>query len=88
MFVMGMALYTDEPGDDIKLKIVPEYQHYADIFGQERINALPAYTKYDHRVDLVPDAKLPDGPLYPLSKNELEVLWDYIKEREDHGKIR
>ena len=30
IFVMGMAHYTDEDGDDIKLKILPEYQDYAD----------------------------------------------------------
>jgi len=83
-----MALYTDEDGDDIKVKILPSYQDYADIFSQERINALPKHTKYDHCVDLVPDAKLPDGPIYPLSKKELDALWDYIKEMEDHGKIR
>jgi len=88
IFVMGMALYTDEDGDDIKVKILPEYQDDADIFSQERINALPEHTKYDHRVDLVPDARLPDGPIYPLSKKELDALWDYIKEMEDHGKIR
>jgi len=88
IFVMGMALYTDEDGDDIKVKILPEYQDYADIFRQERINALPEHTKYDHRVDLVPDAKLPDGSIYPLSKKELDALWEYIKEMEDHGKIR
>jgi len=85
---MGMALYTDEDGDDIKFKILSEYQDYADIFSQERINALPEHTKYDHRVDLVPVAKVPDGPIYPLSKKELDALWDYIKEMEDHGKIR
>jgi len=88
IFIMGMALYTDEDRDDIKLKILPEYQDYADIFSQERINALPDHTKYDHRVDLVPDAQLPDRPIYPLSKKELDALWDYIKEMEDHGKIR
>jgi len=88
IFVMGMALYTDEDADDIKVKILPEYQDYADIFSQERINALPEHTKYDHCVDLVPDAKLPDGPIYPLSKKELDALWDYNKEMEDYGKIR
>jgi len=31
---------------------------------------------------------LPDGPIYPLSKKELDALWDYIKEMEDHGKMR
>jgi len=85
---MGMAVYTDDDGDDIKVKILPEYQDYADIFCQQRINALREHTKYDHNVHLVPDAKLPDGPIYPLSKKELDALWDYIKEMEDDGKIR
>jgi len=74
IFVRGMALYTDEDGDDIKLIILPEHQDYADIFSLERINALPEHTKYDNRVDLVPDAKLPDGAIYPLSKRELDAL--------------
>jgi len=88
IFVMGMALYTDEDRNDIKVKILPEYQDYRDIFSQERKNGVPEHNKYDHCVDLVPDAKLPDGPIYPLSKKELDALWDYIKEIEDHGKIR
>jgi len=88
IFVMGMALYTDEDGDDIELKILPEYEDYADIFSLERINALPQHSKYDPHVYLVPDAKLLDGPIYPLAKKELEALWEYIKEMEDHGRIR
>jgi len=88
IFVMGMALYTDEDGEDIKIKILPEYRDYADIFSQEKMNALPEHSKYDHSIDLIPEAKLPDGPIYPLSKKELHALWDYIREMEDHGKIR
>jgi len=88
IFVIGMALYTDEDGDDIKVKILPEYQNYADILSQEWLNTLPEHTKYNHRVCLVPDAMLPDRPIYPLPKKELEALWDYIKEIEDHGKMR
>jgi len=88
IFVMGIALYTDEDGDDIKVKILPQYQDYADIFSQQRINALPEHTKYDHRIDLVPEAKLRHGPIYPLSNKELDLFCDYIKEMEDHGKIR
>ena len=37
---------------------------------------------------MIPEAKIPDGPIYPLSKKELDALWDYIREMEDHGKIR
>jgi len=83
-----MALYTDEDGEDIKIKILPQYRDYGDIFSQEKINALPEHSKYDHRIDLIPEAKLPDGLIYPLSKKELDAVWDYIGEMEDHGKIR
>jgi len=76
------------PQNDIKIKILPEYRDYVDIVSQEKINALPEHSKYDHRIDLIPKAKLTDGPIYPLSKKELDALWDYIREMEDHGKIR
>jgi len=74
--------------EDIKIKILPEYRDYADIFSQEKIHALPEHSKYDHTIDWIPEAKLPDGPIYTLSKKELDALWDYIWEMQDHGKIR
>jgi len=88
IFVMGIGLYTEEDGHDIKVKILLEFQDYADIFSQERLNALPEHTKYNPRIDLIPDIKLPERPRYPLSKKELDTLWDYIREMEDHGNIR
>jgi len=88
IFVMGMALYTDEDGEDIRIKICPEYREYVDIFSLEKINALPEHSKCDHCIDLIPEAMLPDGPIYPLSKKELDALWDYIREMEEHGMIR
>jgi len=39
IFVLGMAVYTDEHGEDIKIKILPEYRDYADIFSEEKIKA-------------------------------------------------
>jgi len=60
IFVMGIALYTDKDRQDFKIKILPEDRHYADIFSQAKINALPYHSKYDHCIDLIPEAKLPD----------------------------
>jgi len=37
---------------------------------------------------LIPEVKLPDGPISLLSKKELDALWDSIREMEDHGNIR
>ena len=51
IFVMGMARYTNEDGEDIKIKILPKYRDYVDIFSHEKINALPEYSKYDHHID-------------------------------------
>jgi len=82
-----MALYTNEEAEDIKVKILAEYRDYVDIFSQEKINTLPEHTKHDNCIDMIPNAKFPDGPIYPLSKKELDRLWDYIWEMEDHGKI-
>ena len=88
IFVIGMALNTDEDGEDFMIKILPEYIDYADIFSQQTIYSLPEHSKYDNRINLIPEAKLRDGPIYPMSKKELDALWDYIREMEDHGKIR
>jgi len=88
IIVIGMAFDTDDDGKDIKIKILPEYRDYVDIFSQEKINALPEHSKYDHRIDWILEAKIPDGPIYPLARKELDALGDYIGEMEDHGKIR
>ena len=66
ILVMGIAFYTDEDADDIKVEILPEYQDYADIFSLEKINTLHQHMKYDHRIDLILDHKLRDGPIYPF----------------------
>jgi len=38
------------------------------------MNALPEHCKYAHPINLIPDAKLPDRPMDPLSKKELDAL--------------
>jgi len=52
------------------IKTLPEYTNYADIFSEEKINALPEHSKYDHPIDLIPEAKLPDVPVYHVSKKK------------------
>jgi len=87
MFVCGMRLWTGEDGEHISLKLLPEYQHDADIFSEEKINVLPKHTEYDHRIDLVPGSDLPKNLIYPLTVRELQVLKEYINEMEQSVKI-
>jgi len=88
MFVCRMRLWTGEDGEDMSLKQLPEYQDYADIFSEEKINVLPKYTEYDPRIDLVLGSDLPRHHIFPLTVRELQVLKEYINEMEQSGKIR
>lgn len=52
-------LWTSEDREDISLKLLPEYQDYADIFSEEKINVLQEHIEYDKRIDLLPGSDLP-----------------------------
>jgi len=88
MFVCGMPLGTGEEGEDISLKLLPEYQDYADIFSEENINLLREHTEHDNPSDLVPGSDLPKNHIYPLRVPEPQLLKDYINHIEQSGKIR
>ena len=85
---MGICHYTDENGGDIKLSLLPEYRDYADIFSSEMARALPVHSEHDHRIELEEGKVPPSGPIYPISRRELDVLYEYIKKMEDSSKIR
>jgi hypothetical protein len=68
--------------------IVPEkVQQYVKVLGKELANKLPDHKLYDHSIDLKDGEQLPWGLMYPLNKTELQVLWDYLKEMLELGKI-
>jgi len=88
MFVCGMRLWAGDDGEDISLRLLPEYQDYADIFSEEMINFLPKHTEYDHRIDLVLSSDLSRNHIYRLTVRELQVLKESINKMEQSGKIR
>ena len=85
--VFGLAVYHDEDGEDISLRLIDHYKDYADIFSEEKIHALPEHSKYDHKIELEPGTTPPFGPIYPLSESELRVLRKYLDEMLASGKI-
>ena len=85
--VFRMAVFHDEDGEDISLRLIDHYKDYADIFSEEKIHALPEHSKYDHKIKLEPGTMPPFGPLYPLSESELRVLRKYLDEMLASGKI-
>jgi len=51
-------------------------------------NPLPSHKEYDGKIELKPGEKAPWGPIYPLSKKELETLREWLKEMLKTGKIQ
>ena len=86
--LLRICRYTDEDGGDIKLSLLPEYRDYADIFSTEMARALHEHSGHDHRIELEEGKVPPSGPIYPLSRRELDGLYKYIKEIEDSDKLR
>lgn len=72
-----------------KSPALPEsYKKYADVFDKKSADMLPEHRPYDCSIDLEPNAKTPFGPIYSLSREELEALREYIDENLAKGFIR
>ncbi|KAK9395520.1 PEG10: Retrotransposon-derived protein PEG10 [Crotalus adamanteus] len=69
---------TGKVATPVDLDLPAELGDYADVFGEKEADQLPLHWSYDCPVYLVPDAKLPVGRIYSLSKPELAALRDFI----------
>lgn len=68
--------------------IVPEeYHEFLDVFSPQEAEKLPPHCDYYHEIVLKEEKKLPFGPLYPMSRNELVVLKDWLEENLQKGFI-
>jgi hypothetical protein len=68
--------------------IVPEkFQHYIKVLGKELVDKLLDHKPYDYVIDLRDGKQPPWGLIYPLNETELQVLWDYLTEMLELGKI-
>jgi hypothetical protein len=67
--------------------VLERFQQYVKVLGKEPANKLPDYKPYNHAIDLKDGEQPPWGPMYPLNETELQVLWEYLKEMLELGKI-
>ena len=68
--------------------ITQYYTDFLDVFSEKESNTLPLHGPHDHQIPLVDGKAPPFGPIYPLSRTELQVLSDYLKENLEKGFIR
>jgi hypothetical protein len=82
----ALAKY-DNKKPDICTIVLPEYHDYLKIFEKANTNKLPLHHPSDHTIPLTDCFKPPFGPLYSLSRPELEECKHWLDENLSKGFI-
>jgi hypothetical protein len=77
----------DEEGK-IRLLVPREFHDFLPIFREAVANRLPPHRSHDLSIKLKPDFQPPFGPLYSLSRFELEALKEWLEKNLKKGFIR
>ncbi|KAL1942409.1 hypothetical protein VTO73DRAFT_6011 [Trametes versicolor] len=75
------------PGSENLSGIPEEYHEFADVFSKSQADILPEHRPYDLKITLEDGGVPPLGPIYSLSKLELDTLCEYIDENLRSGFI-
>jgi hypothetical protein len=80
----------DKDAEEFKLAdIVPkEYHQFLPLFRKANADKLPPHRPHDHKIELKEGFTPPFGPLYSLSRHELEALKEWLEENLSKGFIR
>ncbi|KAK3566681.1 hypothetical protein QTP86_003194 [Hemibagrus guttatus] len=65
-----------------------QYTDFQEVFSEERAARLPRHQVWDCAIDLLPNASLPKGRIYPLSLLESKAMEEYIETSLAAGHIR
>ena len=69
--------------------MVPEaYHDFDDVFSKDAFNTLPPRKPWDHTIDLIPRADLPQSCTFPLSPAEQRKLDEFLKENLANSRIQ
>ncbi|KAG7003723.1 Transposon Tf2-9 polyprotein [Fusarium oxysporum f. sp. conglutinans] len=70
------------------LRLPEELREFQDVFSPKEAEKLPPHRAGDHHIELIPGGKLPFGPLYGMSREELTALREWLDENLRKGFIR
>ncbi|KAI2665792.1 Transposon Tf2-9 polyprotein [Labeo rohita] len=71
---------VESPLSNQSVNIPSTYSNFKDVFCPKRASQLPPHRPWDCAIDLVPNASLPKGKIYPLSLPESKAMEEYIRE--------
>jgi hypothetical protein len=84
---ISQALEEQSKKPAISEIVPPEYHQYLPLFSEAEANKLPPHRPYDHQIPLKDNFTPPFGPIYPLSRTELEALRKSLDENLSKGFI-
>ncbi|UPX20316.1 uncharacterized protein EKO05_0010552 [Ascochyta rabiei] len=85
----GGPIPEDDAPDIEELKYVPEHLHHKWFaFSKRQTSVLAPHREYDHSIDIKAGAKVPNLPIYNLSRRELDILREYLEAAQEKGWIR
>jgi hypothetical protein len=73
---------------EIAVELPVELKGYRDVFSPKEAEKLPPHRPYDHDIKLKDGQVAPWGPLYPMSRDQLLVLKEWLEENLRKGFIR
>ncbi len=79
---------TPPPKPDLLSLLPKELHDYQHVFDPKEADRLPPHRRYDHDIRLLPGKDLPFGPLYSMSRDELQTLRKWLDENLAKGWIR
>ena len=83
------ALRDTEPDEQaMRNTVPPEYHEFLPLFRKVNLDQLPPHCPYHYQIELQERFTPPFGPLYFLSRPELEALRNWLQENLDEGFIR
>ncbi|KAI2668646.1 Transposon Tf2-9 polyprotein [Labeo rohita] len=78
----------ESPVEKRSVNIPPCYSSFQDVFCPKRAARLPPHRPWACAIDLLPDASVPQGRIFPLSIPETKAMEEYIQEALQQGYIR
>ncbi|KAI2642436.1 Transposon Tf2-8 polyprotein [Labeo rohita] len=86
--VMLSSTLVESPEPENPPEIPVEYMAFQDVFSKQAATHLPPHRPWDCAIDLLPEAKLPKGKVYPLSIPEHQAMEECIEEALKQGFIQ
>jgi len=86
---LGVGEQAKKPKElDLKDYVPVEYHEFLPLFSETLAKNLPPHRPYDHKIPLREGFMPPFGPLYSMSRTELQTLKEWLEENLSKGFIR